>query len=114
MYGLHYLFLRYIPKASLAAVIICAVIFMIEYEVVVPVWKTRPLDQIPLWVSFITCLLWKLEFGIVVGAGVDIAILLYGAARPKVGVNPVSKQVSTYCIEFTVTVFISFPTKVRT
>lgn len=30
----------YIPKASLAAVIICAVIFMIEYEVVKPMWRS--------------------------------------------------------------------------
>jgi hypothetical protein len=30
----------FIPKASLAAVIICAVIFMIEYEVVKPMWKS--------------------------------------------------------------------------
>ena len=30
----------FIPKASLAAVIICAVIFMIEYEVVKPMWRS--------------------------------------------------------------------------
>jgi MFS superfamily sulfate permease-like transporter len=30
----------FIPKAALAAVIICAVIFMIEYEVVKPMWKS--------------------------------------------------------------------------
>jgi hypothetical protein len=31
----------YIPKAALAAIIIAAVIFMIEYHVVVPIWKTK-------------------------------------------------------------------------
>jgi len=31
----------YIPKAALAAVIIAAVIFMVEYHVVVPIWKTK-------------------------------------------------------------------------
>jgi len=30
----------FIPKATLAAVIICAVIFMIEYEVVTPMWRS--------------------------------------------------------------------------
>jgi sodium-independent sulfate anion transporter 11 len=29
----------YIPKASLSAVIIAAVIFMIDYQVVKPMWK---------------------------------------------------------------------------
>lgn len=87
--------IRYIPKASLSAVIICAVIFMVEYEVVRPVWKARPLDQIPLWVAFLTCLLWKLEFGILVGAALHICLLLYSSARPKVGVKSVTKQVST-------------------
>lgn len=30
----------FIPKAALAAVIISAVIFMIEYEIVKPMWKS--------------------------------------------------------------------------
>jgi len=31
----------FIPKAALAAIIIAAVIFMVEYHVVVPIWKTK-------------------------------------------------------------------------
>jgi MFS superfamily sulfate permease-like transporter len=31
----------YIPKAALAAVIIAAVIFMVEYRVVKPIWKMK-------------------------------------------------------------------------
>ncbi|KAH9633319.1 hypothetical protein HF086_004033 [Spodoptera exigua] len=31
----------FIPKAALASVVICAVIFMIEYEVVKPMWRSR-------------------------------------------------------------------------
>jgi MFS superfamily sulfate permease-like transporter len=31
----------YIPKAALAAIIIAAVIFMVEYRVVKPIWKTK-------------------------------------------------------------------------
>lgn len=34
-------YLYYIPKASLAAVIIAAVIFMIEVQVIIPMWKTK-------------------------------------------------------------------------
>jgi Sulfate permease and related transporters (MFS superfamily) len=31
----------FIPKAALAAIIIAAVIFMIEVNVVIPIWKTK-------------------------------------------------------------------------
>jgi len=31
----------YIPKAALAGVIICAVIFMVEYEMVPLLWRTK-------------------------------------------------------------------------
>jgi sodium-independent sulfate anion transporter 11 len=34
-------YLYYIPKAALAAVIIAAVIFMVEIQVVKPMWRTK-------------------------------------------------------------------------
>ncbi|KAG7160297.1 Sodium-independent sulfate anion transporter-like 3 [Homarus americanus] len=86
---------KYIPKASLSAVIICAVIFMVEYEMVIPIWKARRIDQLPLWGSFLTCLFWKLEYGILVGVLINLSILLYGIARPKVDVNVTKIQVIT-------------------
>nr|CAD7588522.1 unnamed protein product [Timema genevievae] len=52
----------FIPKASLAAVIICAVIFMIEYEVVQPMWKSSRV-------------------------GINIVFLLYPSARPAIHVE---------------------------
>ncbi|XP_076057868.1 sodium-independent sulfate anion transporter-like isoform X2 [Oratosquilla oratoria] len=88
-------FFQYIPKASLAAVIICAVIFMVEYEAILPIWRIRRLDEIPFFVSFLSCLLWKLEYGILVGAGVNIALLLFGIARPETAISPVLKDEHT-------------------
>ncbi|KAG0712732.1 Sodium-independent sulfate anion transporter [Chionoecetes opilio] len=87
-------YFTYIPKATLSAVIICAVIFMVEYETIVPVWKVRRLDQLPLWGTFLTCLFWKLEYGILIGVGINLAILLYGVARPKVNVVTVLRKES--------------------
>lgn len=34
-------YLVYIPKAALAAVIIAAVVFMVELQVVKPMWRTK-------------------------------------------------------------------------
>ena len=85
--GLLMPFCAYIPKASLAAVIITAVIFSVEYEVVRPMWRSKRLDLIPAFATFLCCLFWALEFGILVGVGVQIVFILYNAARPDIDVN---------------------------
>ncbi|XP_021913078.1 sodium-independent sulfate anion transporter isoform X3 [Zootermopsis nevadensis] len=77
----------FIPKASLAAVIICAVIFMIEYEVVKPMWKSSRKDLIPTFVTFITCLVVGVEYGILIGVGINLVFLLYPSARPTMHVE---------------------------
>lgn len=77
----------FIPKASLAAVIICAVIFMIEYEVVKPMWKSSRKDLIPAFVTFLLCLIIGVEYGILVGVGINIVFLLYPSARPVVHIE---------------------------
>lgn len=77
----------FIPKASLAAVIICAVIFMIEYEVVKPMWKSNRKDLIPTFATFVLCLVIGVELGILVGVCINIVLLLYPSARPSVHVE---------------------------
>lgn len=83
---------KFIPKASLSAVIMCAVLFMVEYEMVAPIWRARRLDQLPLWVTFLACLFWKVEYGILVGVAVDLALLLYSSAIPKINVSTIKKE----------------------
>ncbi|XP_044731864.1 sodium-independent sulfate anion transporter [Chrysoperla carnea] len=77
----------YIPKASLAAVIISAVIFMIEYEIVKPMWKSSRKDLVPTFVTFVLCLAMGVEYGILVGVAINILILLYPSARPSIHVE---------------------------
>ncbi|CAG5050273.1 unnamed protein product [Parnassius apollo] len=73
----------YIPKASLAAVVICAVIFMIEYEVVKPMWRSRRADLVPAFATFAVCLVVGVEIGIVAGIVLNVLLLLYPSARPQ-------------------------------
>ncbi|XP_013199998.1 sodium-independent sulfate anion transporter [Amyelois transitella] len=73
----------YIPKASLAAVVICAVIFMIEYEVVKPMWRSRRADLVPAFATFAICLVVGVELGILAGVAVNVVLLLYPSARPQ-------------------------------
>lgn len=80
-------FFAFIPKTSLAAVIICAVIFMIEYEVVKPMWKSNRKDLVPTFATFILCLGVGVELGILIGVGINLVFLLYPSARPSVNVE---------------------------
>ncbi|KAF9416924.1 hypothetical protein HW555_005840 [Spodoptera exigua] len=40
-------YFEYIPKAALAAVIVSAILFMVEYNVIKPMWRAKKLDLIP-------------------------------------------------------------------
>ncbi|XP_065557316.1 sodium-independent sulfate anion transporter-like isoform X3 [Artemia franciscana] len=76
----------YITKSSLAAVIIAAVISMIEYHVVLPMWRTNKVDLVPLFTTFIAGLIVGLELAIIIGAVVHILIMSFGNARPRVSI----------------------------
>lgn len=90
-------YFKYIPKASLAAVIIAAVVFMVEFHVIKPIWKTKKIDLIPAVATFLTCLFYRLEMGILVGIGTNVLFLLYASARPSVQVE---KHKSEWGIEY--------------
>ncbi|KAK9881221.1 hypothetical protein WA026_015337 [Henosepilachna vigintioctopunctata] len=77
-------YFAYIPKTSLAAVIISAVIFMIEYEVVKPMWRSSKKDLISAIATFFVCLIVGVEYGILVGVAINIVFLLYPSVRPTV------------------------------
>jgi sodium-independent sulfate anion transporter 11 len=54
------------------------------------------LDLIPGFATFFACLFWALEYGILVGVGVQIMFVLYNIARPTVKVF--AKKVSGFSI----------------
>ncbi|XP_011192479.2 sodium-independent sulfate anion transporter [Zeugodacus cucurbitae] len=77
-------FFYYIPKAALASIIISAVIFQVQYQVILPMWRSKRTDLIPYFVAFIACLVMPLELGILTAIGVNLLFILYHSARPKV------------------------------
>uniref|UniRef100_A0A1A9X420 Sodium-independent sulfate anion transporter n=1 Tax=Glossina brevipalpis TaxID=37001 RepID=A0A1A9X420_9MUSC len=80
----------YIPKATLAAIIMSAVIFMIQYRVIKPMWRSKKSDLIPGLATFVACLVLPLQLGILVGIGINILFILYHAARPRLRVETLS------------------------
>lgn len=77
-------YFAYIPKASLGAVVVCAVIFMIEYEVIKPMWRSSKKDLLSAIATFVFCLVIGVEYGILIGVAINIMFLLYPSARPGV------------------------------
>ncbi|XP_033336485.1 sodium-independent sulfate anion transporter [Megalopta genalis] len=74
----------YIPRATLSSVIISAVIFMIEVEIIGPIWRCSKRDLIPIFATFFACLFAGVELGILIGVTIDLAILIYFNARPTI------------------------------
>ncbi|CAK1547249.1 unnamed protein product [Leptosia nina] len=72
----------FIPRAALSAVIMCAVLHMVDLEIIKKLWKTNRLDLIPLVGTFISCLLLGIEVGLGCGVAIDVLLLLYYQSRP--------------------------------
>lgn len=77
----------FIPKTSLAAVIIAAMFTMMEFKKAVKVYRTRRLEMIPFLGTFLISL-WKgLEYGILVGVAINILFTLYNTSRPEIKIE---------------------------
>ncbi|KAJ0177281.1 hypothetical protein K1T71_007290 [Dendrolimus kikuchii] len=77
----------FIPRAALAAVIVCAVLHMVDTAILKKLWATSRLDLIPLLGAFICCLALGIEVGLICGVGIDMLLLLYYQSRPPLEVQ---------------------------
>lgn len=77
----------YIPKASVAGVIICAMFYMVEYHAVLLLWRAKKADLVPLAATFIACLFLGLEVGMILGITVNLMFILYYSARPSIHIS---------------------------
>lgn len=77
----------YIPRATLAAVLICAVIFMIDYKTCFILWRGNKRDFCCSVVTFSSCLALGVEVGLLVGVAVNVGQLLYLWARPSISIQ---------------------------
>lgn len=82
----------YIPKATLAGLIITAMFSMMEYTIFIRLWKNSKRELVVLSTTIIVSLIVGLEYGIITGILLEALMLLYGNSRPKVSVNLVTDQ----------------------
>ncbi len=78
--------LYHLPQATLAAVIIMAVINLIKIKPIVHAWKAEPHDGVVSVITFVLTLAMAphLDKGILVGVGLSIGLFLYRSMRPRV------------------------------
>ncbi|KAK4874464.1 hypothetical protein RN001_013824 [Aquatica leii] len=89
----------YIPKSTLAAVVISAVVFMIDVEIVPKLWKTNKYDLFVMLLTFIVSLVFSVEQGLLVGVIVNFLPLIKVWTRPKIDfVISTTKEGQTYLL----------------
>ena len=76
----------YIPKPALAAMVIAAVITMVDIQVPREIWKIKRIDMIPHAISFFGTF-YQLEAGVLAGAFVALLIMVSREVHPKNDIN---------------------------
>lgn len=80
--------LYHLPQAVLAAVIMMAVINLVNFEAIRRAWKAHRHDGIAAAITFLATLGFAphLDTGILVGAGLAVVLYLYRTMRPRVAI----------------------------
>ncbi|XP_050345914.1 sodium-independent sulfate anion transporter-like [Nymphalis io] len=82
----------FIPRAALSAVIVCAVLNMVDIAILKRLWQSNRLDLIPLLGTFVFCLALGVEVGLGCGVVIDILLLLYYQSRPRLDIKYVNES----------------------
>ncbi|KAJ8967613.1 hypothetical protein NQ314_002731, partial [Rhamnusium bicolor] len=102
---------EYIPKATLAAVILVSMYYLCDFEAFPMLWRTKKIDLIPLTVTLICSLALSLEYGILIGIATNMIFLLYASARPKLEIEKPSDDV--YLVKLKTGIYFSAAEYVR-
>ncbi|KAK4790309.1 hypothetical protein SAY86_017613 [Trapa natans] len=77
---------EYIPLCCLAAIVISAVMGLVDYEEAIFLWRVDKKDFLLWTVTFITTLFLGIEIGVLVGVGVSLAFVIHESANPHIAV----------------------------
>jgi SulP family sulfate permease len=81
-------FLHHLPKPVLAAIIVVALVNLIDFKSIVRSWRARGDDGIAATITFVATLAFapNIQIGILTGIILSLALLLYRLMRPRVAV----------------------------
>ena len=74
----------YLPKTVLSAIIIVAVFGLVNFKEANFLWKANQLDFCLMLATFIATLFLGIEFGITIGVGLSLIVLIFRTSRPYV------------------------------
>src|SRR5690606_38273597 len=79
-------FLAILPKATLAATIVLAVLTLVDFSILKKAWAYSKADFTAVTVTLLGTLLLGVETGIALGVGASILLYLYRSSRPHVAI----------------------------
>ncbi|XP_049869504.1 sodium-independent sulfate anion transporter-like isoform X2 [Pectinophora gossypiella] len=97
----------FIPRATLAAVIMVAMISIIELKIVKLLWKNSKIELLVYLITVVVGAAAGLEYGILAGAAADAARALAAAARPQLHTH-VFKVGNLDCLSITLVGTLSY------
>ncbi|PON75325.1 SLC26A/SulP transporter [Parasponia andersonii] len=77
---------EYIPQCALAAIVISAVMGLVDYEEAIFLWRVDKKDFLLWTITSTTTLFLGIEIGVLVGVGVSLAFVIHESANPHIAV----------------------------
>jgi SulP family sulfate permease len=74
----------YLPNATLAAIVISAVIGLIKHSQFIKLYKTNRYDGIVALITFLFCFITKPDYAIFIGIGISLLIFLWESMSPRI------------------------------
>ncbi|GLT66914.1 hypothetical protein SLA2020_392540 [Shorea laevis] len=77
---------EHIPQCALAAIVISAVISLVDYEEAIFLWRVNKKDLLLWTITATTTLFLGIEIGVLVGVGVSLAFVIHESANPHIAI----------------------------
>ncbi|CAH9103787.1 unnamed protein product [Cuscuta epithymum] len=77
---------EYVPQCNLAAIVISAVIGLVDYDEAIFLWHVDKKDFLLWIITCATTLLLGIEIGVLIGVGVSLAFVIHESANPHIAV----------------------------
>ncbi|WOG96229.1 hypothetical protein DCAR_0415563 [Daucus carota subsp. sativus] len=77
---------EYIPQCALAAIVISAVVGLVDYDEAIFLWRVDKKDFLLWTITSLTTLFLGIEIGVLVGVGFSLAFVIHESANPHIAV----------------------------
>ncbi|XP_055374921.1 sodium-independent sulfate anion transporter-like [Condylostylus longicornis] len=102
-------YFHYIPEGTLAAILICSILTLLDLKLPIKLWKQNKADFVTWMLSFVVCILLGVEMGLIFGVAITILQLIWYWARPKVEMQVQQTDDNNSYIRITIVNGLYFP-----